>query len=140
MLFCAAVKRLVSENRLPHLLLYGPPGTGKTSTILAVARQMYPRQSIAGMVLELNASDDRGIGIVRQEIQDFVSTRTVFRWGAAPCACLGFLRWPSAAALLCTALALVPSFLLLHCVGTPCLGHGTLHLVLEQPTLCATSA
>ena len=69
----------MSENRLPHLLLYGPPGTGKTSTILAVARQMYPRQSIAGMVLELNASDDRGIGIVRQEIQDFVSTRTVFR-------------------------------------------------------------
>ena len=71
----------MSENRLPHLLLYGPPGTGKTSTILAVARQMYPKQSIAGMVLELNASDDRGIGIVRQEIQDFVSTRTVFRWG-----------------------------------------------------------
>ena len=36
-----AVKRLVSEDRFPHVLFYGPPGTGKTSTILAVARQMY---------------------------------------------------------------------------------------------------
>lgn len=71
------IRRLVTENRLPHLLLYGPPGTGKTSTILAVARQMYGG-SIGGMVLELNASDDRGIGVVRQQIQDFVSTRTIF--------------------------------------------------------------
>ena len=73
-----AVRRLVNENRLPHLLLYGPPGTGKTSTILAVARQMYGG-SMGSMVLELNASDDRGIGIVRQQIQGFVSTRTIFR-------------------------------------------------------------
>ena len=76
---CHAVRRLVNENRLPHLLLYGPPGTGKTSTILAVARQMYGG-SMGSMVLELNASDDRGIGIVRQQIQDFVSTRTIFRY------------------------------------------------------------
>ena len=83
---CDAVRRLVNENRLPHLLLYGPPGTGKTSTILAVARQMYGG-SMGGMVLELNASDDRGIGIVRQQIQDFVSTRTIFRY------CWACTRW-----------------------------------------------
>ncbi|KXZ52805.1 hypothetical protein GPECTOR_8g191 [Gonium pectorale] len=71
------IKRLTHENRLPHLLLYGPPGTGKTSTILAVARQMYGN-SLANMTLELNASDERGIGVVRQEIQDFASTRTIF--------------------------------------------------------------
>ena len=75
-----AVKRLTVENRLPHLLLYGPPGTGKTSTILAVARQIYGN-SLANMTLELNSSDERGIGVVRQEIQDFASTRSVFRWG-----------------------------------------------------------
>lgn len=71
------IKRLVNENKLPHLLLYGPPGTGKTSTILAVARQMYGKQ-FGSMVLELNASDDRGIGVVRQQVQDFASSRTLF--------------------------------------------------------------
>ncbi|KAL6777692.1 RFC5 [Auxenochlorella protothecoides x Auxenochlorella symbiontica] len=71
------IKKLLNENQLPHLLLYGPPGTGKTSTILALARQMYG-PGAANMVLELNASDDRGIGIVRNEIQDFAGTRSIF--------------------------------------------------------------
>ena len=75
---CSAVKKLVHEGRLPHLLFYGPPGTGKTSTILAVARQIYGK-SMANMVLEMNASDDRGIGVVRQQVVDFASTRTMFR-------------------------------------------------------------
>ena len=71
------VKKLLNEHQLPHLLFYGPPGTGKTSTILALARQLYGK-SMGNMVLELNASDDRGISIVRNEIQDFASTRTIF--------------------------------------------------------------
>jgi DNA polymerase III delta prime subunit len=74
-----AVRRLTAERRLPHLLLYGPPGTGKTSTILAVARQIYGK-ALHNMTLELNASDERGIDVVRQQIQDFASTRSVFRW------------------------------------------------------------
>lgn len=35
------VQKLVKENKLPHLLFYGPPGTGKTSTILAIAKDLY---------------------------------------------------------------------------------------------------
>lgn len=70
------IDRLASGNRLPHLLLYGPPGTGKTSTILALARKLYGEQ-MHNMVLELNASDDRGIDVVRQQIQDFASTQSI---------------------------------------------------------------
>ncbi|PIN17049.1 Replication factor C, subunit RFC5 [Handroanthus impetiginosus] len=70
------IDRLASGNRLPHLLLYGPPGTGKTSTILALARKLYGNQ-LHNMVLELNASDDRGIDVVRRQIQDFASTQSI---------------------------------------------------------------
>ncbi|XP_038209755.1 replication factor C subunit 5 isoform X2 [Zerene cesonia] len=71
----------MQQNQLPHLLFYGPPGTGKTSTILACAKQMYTPQQFNSMVLELNASDDRGIGIVRGQILSFASTRTIFKAG-----------------------------------------------------------
>lgn len=71
----------MSEDQLPHLLFYGPPGTGKTSTILACAHQLYPSAQFNSMVLELNASDDRGIGIVRGQILNFASTRTIFKSG-----------------------------------------------------------
>ncbi|KAL4002388.1 Replication factor C C-terminal domain family protein [Acanthocheilonema viteae] len=69
--------KLINENRLPHLLFYGPPGTGKTSAILAAARMMYTPKQLSSMVLELNASDDRGIGIVREQIINFAQTSTL---------------------------------------------------------------
>uniref|UniRef100_A0A182M4X1 Activator 1 subunit 5 n=1 Tax=Anopheles culicifacies TaxID=139723 RepID=A0A182M4X1_9DIPT len=75
------INKFIKEEQLPHLLFYGPPGTGKTSTILACARQLYKPQSFGSMVLELNASDDRGINIVRGQILDFASTKTIFKGG-----------------------------------------------------------
>ncbi|XP_044761426.1 replication factor C subunit 5 [Coccinella septempunctata] len=75
------VGKFIRENQVPHLLFYGPPGTGKTSTILACAKQLYSPAQFPSMVLELNASDDRGIGIVRGQILTFASTRTIFKSG-----------------------------------------------------------
>ena len=51
--YLLVVKRFIEEDRLPHLLFYGPPGTGKTSTILAVAKQIYSAREFNSMVLEV---------------------------------------------------------------------------------------
>ncbi|TVY34785.1 Replication factor C subunit, partial [Lachnellula subtilissima] len=74
----ATINKFVDTNRLPHLLLYGPPGTGKTSTVLALARRIYGAKNMRQMVLELNASDDRGIDVVREQIKTFASTKQIF--------------------------------------------------------------
>ncbi|KAF6795944.1 replication factor C [Colletotrichum sojae] len=79
----ATINKFVDSNRLPHLLLYGPPGTGKTSTILALARRIYGAENMRQMVLELNASDDRGIDVVREQIKTFASTKQIFTLGPA---------------------------------------------------------
>ncbi|KAK4706134.1 replication factor C subunit 3/5, partial [Phenoliferia sp. Uapishka_3] len=74
----STIDQFIAKNRVPHLLFYGPPGTGKTSTILAVARKIYGVENAAAMknnCLELNASDERGIDVVREQIKNFASTR-----------------------------------------------------------------
>jgi replication factor C subunit 2/4 len=65
------LRRNLQSANLPHMLFYGPPGTGKTSTVLALAKQLYGPELIKTRVLELNASDERGISIVREKVKDF---------------------------------------------------------------------
>lgn len=67
------VKKLFETKNLPHLLFYGPPGTGKTSTILSIARDLYGRELMKERVIELNASQERGIKVVRNKINSFAS-------------------------------------------------------------------
>lgn len=58
-----------SIDHMPHLLFHGPPGSGKTSAILAIARQFYGGGVMSSMLLELNASDVRGVDTMRNQIQ-----------------------------------------------------------------------
>lgn len=66
----ASLKAFVKSNNMPSMLFAGPPGVGKTTCCLAMAHELFGK-NIAGNFLELNASDERGIDVVRGRIKDF---------------------------------------------------------------------
>jgi replication factor C subunit 3/5 len=70
------LKNFVKNKQIPHLLFHGPPGTGKTSVITATARELY-KENYQMMVLEINASEERGIEVVRNKITQFVATKSL---------------------------------------------------------------
>jgi|SaaInlStandDraft_4_1057021.scaffolds.fasta_scaffold01572_2 replication factor C subunit 3/5 len=71
------LRDFIKSKNLPHLLFYGPPGTGKTSAIMACSKELY-KHNKPYMVLELNASDERGIEVVRNRIKQFALTGCSF--------------------------------------------------------------
>ncbi len=64
------LKAFVKSKNMPNLLFAGPPGIGKTTAALALAHDLFGK-NFEGNVLELNASDDRGIDVVRGKIKNF---------------------------------------------------------------------
>lgn len=69
------LKKFVEEKNMPHLLFVGPPGTGKTTAAHALAHDLYGENYMQYM-LELNASDERGIDTIRTKVKEFARSRT----------------------------------------------------------------
>ncbi len=74
------IKEFLKTGNLPHMLFYGPPGVGKTTMALAIAYELYG-DSWRENVLELNASDERGISVIRERVKEFARTAPM---GKAP--------------------------------------------------------
>jgi replication factor C subunit 2/4 len=64
-----SLKNGIKTKNIPHLVFYGSPGCGKTSTILALAKELFGQKNYTKRIIELNASDERGINVVRDKIK-----------------------------------------------------------------------
>ncbi|MCY0850004.1 replication factor C small subunit [Sulfuracidifex metallicus] len=64
------LKKFISEKNMPHLLFAGSPGTGKTTIALALVHDLFG-ENFRDYFLELNASDERGIDVIRNKVKDF---------------------------------------------------------------------
>jgi replication factor C subunit 3/5 len=76
-------KNIINKDYFPNLLFYGPPGTGKTTTIINLINEHQRKHSKINKenVIHLNASDERGIDIIRNQIQQFVKSNSFFEVG-----------------------------------------------------------
>ncbi len=70
------LKNFVKERNLPHLLFVGPAGVGKTTSILALSRDLYG-SGYQSYIMELNASDERGINVIREKVKFFARTAAI---------------------------------------------------------------
>ena len=77
------ITEILNKNYFPNLLFYGPPGTGKTTTIINLIKKFQEQnnQLNKGLVIHLNASDERGIDIIRNQINQFVNSKSLFSNG-----------------------------------------------------------
>lgn len=69
------LRAIARTGNLPNLILCGPPGTGKTTSVHALAQELLGPTAYKSAVLELNASDARGIDVVRNQIKSFAMNK-----------------------------------------------------------------
>lgn len=74
------LNKMINNGSFPHLILNGKSGTGKTSTVMALVNKLYGKNKVFN-VIKLDASDDRGINTVRDEIKGFAEKITIFNRG-----------------------------------------------------------
>jgi len=77
------LKNIIDSSYFPNLLFYGPPGTGKTTTIINLINAYQCKLNIKNkdLIIHLNASDERGIDIIRNQINFFVNSKPLFHTG-----------------------------------------------------------
>lgn len=74
----------IQTKNIPHLIFYGGSGCGKTSTIIALAKELFGEKNISKRIIELNASDERGINVVRDKIKLYANQSVNFNEGLPP--------------------------------------------------------
>jgi replication factor C subunit 2/4 len=77
------IKSIINNKDIPNIIFTGKSGVGKTSTIHCIARAIYPKNDYQDSILELNASDDRGIKSVHETIINFCKKKIFFKEGYA---------------------------------------------------------
>ena len=77
------LKNIIETSEFPNLLFYGPPGTGKTTTIMNLINAYQEKLGVKNkdLTIHLNASDERGIDIIRNQINYFVNSKPLFNTG-----------------------------------------------------------
>ena len=78
-----SLRSAIKTNNIPHLIFFGPSGCGKTSTIIALAKDLFGVENYADRIIELNASDERGINIIRDKIKKY-SKQSIKKLDNAP--------------------------------------------------------
>ena len=66
-----SLRSAIKTKNIPHLIFFGPSGCGKTSTIISLAKDLFGNENYTDRIIELNASDERGINIIREKIKTY---------------------------------------------------------------------
>ena len=69
---------IINTLYFPNLIFYGPPGTGKTTTIICLLNKLKDKYGMKNNIIHLNASDDRGIEVIRNILYTFVNTNNMY--------------------------------------------------------------